>query len=300
MRMSFSDFTKLLDGTVFDQKELRELANESQWMSIEEYVKKNDLDLDEFLGCASSNGEPMSPDAKLPIDELDHYASYCDKSSRGFKEGKVLVFRIKWDTHDETDNPLPSRAKLTIPTPSGKVERKGVEDALKAIYKVAPVDFEFEDLTEDLPHGMFSPSWGERVKEEKMKRINENIKITLTIGQLRRLVKESMDETQSPLTKELKDAITRAVNGMVDASNKVNGYESHYGFVPPKFGYLGSLDYRGDYELYKLLKVNGIEIDHKDCILMNAKKIGEIHRRYGSKGRNLSCKQLKPTIEWLV
>lgn len=165
MKMPFSKFKKLVEETVFDQRELLELANESQWMSIEEYVKKNDLDLDEFLGCASSNGEPMSPDAKLPIDELDYYASNCEKSSKGYRQGKVFVFGIQWDTHDETTNPLPSRAKLTVPTPNGKADKQGIHDYLYSIYKVEPLDFDWEDLTNDLPHGMFAPRWGERADE---------------------------------------------------------------------------------------------------------------------------------------
>ena len=193
--LTIGQLQKLVNETVFDQKELRALANESQWMSIEEYVKKNDLDLDEFLGCASSNGEPMPPDAKLPIDELDHYASNCEKSSKGYRQGKVFVFGIQWDTHDETTNPLPSRAKLTVPTPNGKADKQGIHDYLYSIYKVEPLDFDWEDLTNDLPHGMFAPSWGEQVKEAKKVKtepmLNENTKFTLTIGQLKRLVKES-------------------------------------------------------------------------------------------------------------
>lgn len=165
MKMTFSKFRKLVEETVFDQKELLELANESQWMSIEEYVKKNDLDLDEFLGCASTNGEPMSPDAKLPIDELDYYASNCEKSSKGYRQSKIFVFGIQWDTHDETTNPLPSRAKLTVPTPNGKADKQAIHDYIYSIYKVEPLDFDWEDLTNDLPHGMFAPSWGDPVTE---------------------------------------------------------------------------------------------------------------------------------------
>lgn len=165
--LTIGQLQKLVNETVFDQKELRALANESQWMSIEEYVKKNDLDLDEFLGCASTNGEPMPPNAKLPIDELDYYASNCEKSSKGYKQSKIFVFGIQWDTHDETTNPLPSRAKLTVPTPNGKADKRGIHDYLYSIYKVEPLDFDWEDLTNDLPHGMFAPSWGEQVNEAK-------------------------------------------------------------------------------------------------------------------------------------
>lgn len=241
--MTIGQLQKFVNETVFDQKELRALANESQWMSIEEYVKKNDLDLDEFLGRASTNGEPMPPDAKLPIDELDYYASNCEKSSKGYKQSKIFVFGIQWDTHDETTNPLPSRAKLTVPTPNGKADKQGIHDYLYSIYKVEPLDFDWEDLTNDLPHGMFAPSWGEQVKEEEGDEAKASVDKEAMENKLYYVLKQEAMDFSSDYTNPLDlwdiDVITREDRDEYQAGGASPGSEYKYAV---KWGYDAAVD----------------------------------------------------------
>lgn len=112
-----------------------------------------------------------------------------------------------------------------------------------------------------------------------MRKINENQKITLTLGQLKKLIKESSSDIVTP---EIKKNVEKYV---IFAWKKRNGDEH-------------ALSPRDIYDLAEFQKKNGIVIGDDD-VKINGEKVANIERRYSSRRINFEYKELRPKIEWL-
>ena len=119
--------------------------------------------------------------------------------------------------------------------------------------------------------------------------MNDNTKITLTVGQLKRLVRESdwnrfvkQCDVEFMLTPEIKKAVEKYVMFKWKARN----------------GEKDILPAREVYDLVKFLKDKNILVGDDD-VKIGEKKVAEIEHNYSSHRRNLEYKELKPKVRWL-
>lgn len=119
--------------------------------------------------------------------------------------------------------------------------------------------------------------------------MKDNTKITLTVGQLKRLVKESdwnrfvkQCDVEFMLTPEIKKAVEKYVMFQWKARNGEKDF----------------LSAREIYDLVKFLKDKDILVGDDD-VRIGEKKVAEIEHNYSSHRRELEYKELKPKVRWL-